>query len=116
MSIFEKAERLKSLPPYLFKEIDRKKEELMAKGVDIINLGIGDPDLPTPGHIIEAVKVFGFFACLAWLRWLPAFAGMTRYWMPDARCWSKIPSLAGIKKRNPFKSSIQKASRRSRSF
>ena len=56
MSIFEKAERLKSLPPYLFKEIDRKKEEVMAKGVDIINLGVGDPDLPTPDHIIEAAK------------------------------------------------------------
>ncbi len=56
MNIFEKAERLKTLPPYLFKEIDRKKEELKAKGVDIIDLGIGDPDLPTPDHIIEAVK------------------------------------------------------------
>jgi LL-diaminopimelate aminotransferase len=56
MNIFEKAERLKSLPPYLFKEIDRQKGELMAKGVDIIDLGIGDPDLPTPDHIIEAVK------------------------------------------------------------
>ncbi|MDP6179420.1 MAG: aminotransferase class I/II-fold pyridoxal phosphate-dependent enzyme, partial [Desulfatiglandales bacterium] len=56
MNIFEKAERLKSLPPYLFKEIDRKKEEVMARGVDIINLGVGDPDLPTPDHIIEAAK------------------------------------------------------------
>ena len=55
-SIFEKAERLKKLPPYLFKEIDRKKEEVMAQGVDIIDLGVGDPDLPTPPHIIEALK------------------------------------------------------------
>jgi len=54
--LFEKAERLKQLPPYLFKEIDRKKAEIKAKGVDIIDLGVGDPDLPTPGHIIEAMK------------------------------------------------------------
>lgn len=56
MEIFEKADRLKQLPPYLFKEIDRKKAEVMARGVDIIDLGVGDPDLPTPPHIIEALK------------------------------------------------------------
>jgi len=52
----EKAERLKRLPPYLFKELDRQKEEVRARGVDIIDLGVGDPDLPTPPHIIEALK------------------------------------------------------------
>jgi len=52
----EKAERLKRLPPYLFKEIDRQKEEVRAKGVDIIDLGVGDPDIPTPPHIIEALN------------------------------------------------------------
>lgn len=56
MTTFERAERLKKLPPYLFKEIDKKKTEMKAKGVDIIDLGIGDPDLPTPRHIIEAMK------------------------------------------------------------
>jgi len=56
MSIFEQADRLKRLPPYLFKEIDRKKAEVKAKGVDIIDLGVGDPDLPTPPHIIEALN------------------------------------------------------------
>jgi len=40
----------------LFKEIDRKKAEVKAKGVDIIDLGVGDPDLPTPQHIIEEMK------------------------------------------------------------
>jgi LL-diaminopimelate aminotransferase len=54
--MFEKADRLKRLPPYLFKEIDRKKTEVRARGVDIIDLGIGDPDLPTPAHIIEALQ------------------------------------------------------------
>lgn len=53
---FEKAERLKHLPPYLFAEIDRKKKEVASRGVDIISLGIGDPDLPTPKHIVERLK------------------------------------------------------------
>jgi LL-diaminopimelate aminotransferase len=52
----ELAERLKRLPPYLFAEIDRKKREVRARGVDVIDLGIGDPDLPTPPHIIQALK------------------------------------------------------------
>lgn len=56
MEIFDKAERLKKLPPYLFKEIDRKKAEVKARGVDIIDLGVGDPDLPTPSHIIDVFK------------------------------------------------------------
>lgn len=52
----EKAERLKQLPPYLFQEIDRLKAQLTAKGVDVINLGVGDPDLPTPPHIVEELR------------------------------------------------------------
>jgi len=56
MSGFENSDRLSRLPPYLFKEIDRKKAEVKARGVDIIDLGVGDPDLPTPSHIIEALK------------------------------------------------------------
>jgi LL-diaminopimelate aminotransferase len=52
----EKAERIKRLPPYLFREIDRQKEEVRAKGVDLIDLGVGDPDIPTPSHIIEALS------------------------------------------------------------
>ena len=48
------AKRIESLPPYLFAEIDKRKREVEKKGVDIIDLGIGDPDLPTPPHIVEA--------------------------------------------------------------
>jgi LL-diaminopimelate aminotransferase len=51
-----KAQRISELPPYLFAEIDRKKSEMIRKGVDIVDLGIGDPDLPTPPRIIEALK------------------------------------------------------------
>ncbi len=49
----EKAERLKQLPPYLFAELDRKKADAAARGVDVIDLGVGDPDMPTPAHIID---------------------------------------------------------------
>ncbi|MGH7808025.1 MAG: LL-diaminopimelate aminotransferase [Thermodesulfobacteriota bacterium] len=52
----EWAKRIKELPPYLFAEIDAKKQEMKAKGVDIIDLGIGDPDIPTPPNIIDALK------------------------------------------------------------
>ncbi len=50
------ASRLAKLPPYLFAEIDKNKREARARGVDLIDMGIGDPDLPTPPHIIEAIK------------------------------------------------------------
>jgi LL-diaminopimelate aminotransferase len=56
MITIEKSHRLNSLPPYLFKEIDRQKEEVRKRGVDIIDLGVGDPDMPTPPHIIEALN------------------------------------------------------------
>jgi LL-diaminopimelate aminotransferase len=55
MSEFQLAQRLANLPPYLFAAIDKAKEEVRAKGMDIISLGIGDPDLPTPDFIIKAL-------------------------------------------------------------
>jgi len=51
----EVATRIKTLPPYLFAAIDKMKQAAIARGVDIINLGIGDPDLPTPAPIIESL-------------------------------------------------------------
>lgn len=52
----EPAGRIKNLPPYLFAAIDEMKQQAIARGVDIINLGIGDPDLPTPAPIVERLK------------------------------------------------------------
>jgi LL-diaminopimelate aminotransferase len=49
------AKRMDHLPPYLFARIDEMKGEKQRQGVDIIDLGVGDPDLPTPGHIVEAL-------------------------------------------------------------
>ena len=53
---FEFASRIKHLPPYLFASIDRMKQEAVKKGMDIIDLSIGDPDIPTPGPIVRAMK------------------------------------------------------------
>lgn len=50
------AARMEKLPPYLFLELDRLIERQRALGHDIINLGIGDPDQPTPAHIIQALQ------------------------------------------------------------
>ena len=49
------AKCLDNLPPYLFAEIDRKRAEKEAQGIDVISLGIGDPDKPTPPHIVDAM-------------------------------------------------------------
>ena len=50
------ASRVKHLPPYLFASIDRMKQKALAKNVDLIDLSIGDPDIPTPKHIVRAMK------------------------------------------------------------
>lgn len=47
------AKRTETLPPYLFAEIDKKKQAAIEKGVDIINMGIGDPDKATFSHIVD---------------------------------------------------------------
>ena len=49
------AERVRTLPPYLFAAIERQIAERRAAGVDVISLGIGDPDLPTPPHVVAAL-------------------------------------------------------------
>ena len=49
------AERMGELPPYLFARIDEMKAAKIRSGADVIDLGVGDPDLPTPAHIVEAL-------------------------------------------------------------
>jgi len=50
------SKRLKKLPPYLFVEIDKAKKKARSEGRDVIDLGVGDPDLPTPNFIIEELN------------------------------------------------------------
>ncbi len=52
----ELASRIKHLPPYLFASIDKMKQKAIAKGADVIDLSIGDPDIPTPSHIVQAMQ------------------------------------------------------------
>src|SRR3989338_3531690 len=57
MSFFlEESNRLKALPPYLFIEIDRAKRKAVAKGVKVIDFGVGDPDAPTPNFVLASMQ------------------------------------------------------------
>ena len=49
----EEFHRIKRLPPYVFAEVNRLKAEYRAEGVDIIDFGMGNPDMDTPSHIVE---------------------------------------------------------------
>jgi LL-diaminopimelate aminotransferase len=51
----QKSERLTKLPPYLYVQIRKKVREAQARGIDVISLGVGDPDQPTPQHVIDAL-------------------------------------------------------------
>jgi len=53
---FDYAERIKRLPPYLFAEMEKIQNEKKAQGVDLISLSIGDPDLPPPQFVVDALK------------------------------------------------------------
>ncbi|MEJ5330258.1 MAG: LL-diaminopimelate aminotransferase [Desulfobaccales bacterium] len=85
MSFFQPAQRLSLIPPYLFKAIDDKKEEVRARGVDIIDLGVGDPDLPTPRFIVERMQEA--VADPATHRY-PMYSGLSRFREAVAR-WYK---------------------------
>src|SRR3954451_8362926 len=49
------SKRLERIPPYLFAQLERKIAEKKAQGIDVISLGIGDPDTPTPGFVVDAL-------------------------------------------------------------
>lgn len=55
MKNFEFSKNLNALPPYLFAEIDRQKKELRDRGIRFIDLSIGDPDVPAPGGVVDAL-------------------------------------------------------------
>src|SRR5687768_3016171 len=56
MSRTSPSQRLEAIPPYMFAELERKIAEKKAAGIDVISLGIGDPDRPTYPHIVEAMQ------------------------------------------------------------
>ena len=56
MAIAEPSSRLQQIPPYMFQELERRIAEKKAAGIDVISLGIGDPDMPTYDYIVEAMQ------------------------------------------------------------
>jgi LL-diaminopimelate aminotransferase len=56
MAIADPSTRLQAIPPYMFQELERRIEEKRAAGIDVISLGIGDPDMPTYDYIVEAMQ------------------------------------------------------------
>jgi LL-diaminopimelate aminotransferase len=93
MSKFELAARIKELPPYLFADIDRKKVELRKQGKDLIDLGIGDPDLPTPPHIVAAMQQA---AAEARYHRYPSYEGMTVFREAAAKFYDERFGVKGL--------------------
>ncbi len=56
MALTDPSKRLEAIPPYMFAELERKVAAKRAAGIDVISLGIGDPDRPTYPHIVEAMQ------------------------------------------------------------
>lgn len=104
------SKRLDKIPPYLFVEINRKIAGQRAKGVDVISFAIGDPDLPTPGHIISSLcgaaadpanhrypETYGLPGlCKAIADWYEARFGVSLDWKPTSEVLPLIGSKEGI--------------------
>ena len=56
MGITDPSKRLQAMPPYMFAELERRVADKRAAGIDVISLGIGDPDEPTYPHIVAAMQ------------------------------------------------------------
>jgi len=56
MALTDPSQRLEAMPPYMFAELERKVADKRGSGIDVISLGIGDPDMPTPTHVVEAMQ------------------------------------------------------------
>ena len=56
MGIADPSKRLEAMPPYMFQELERRIAEKRAAGIDVISLGIGDPDQPTYDYVVKAMQ------------------------------------------------------------
>ena len=56
MSLTDPSKRLQAMPPYMFAELERKVSEMKERGIDVISLGIGDPDMPTYPAVVETMR------------------------------------------------------------
>jgi LL-diaminopimelate aminotransferase len=89
----ELAKRIRELPPYLFADIDRKKNELRKQGKDLIDLGIGDPDLPTPPHIVAAMQAA---AAEARYHRYPSYEGMPAFRAAAVKWYAERFGVTGL--------------------
>jgi LL-diaminopimelate aminotransferase len=85
LPMFQKTRRLQQLPPYLFKEIDRLRDEVRSKGMDIIDLGVGDPDQPTFPNIVARLQEAAQDAAT---HRYPAYSGLSTF-RQEAALWCK---------------------------
>ena len=85
------ADRINSLPPYLFAAIDKARQEAIRRGIDVINLSIGDPDMPTPPHIVEAMKKS---ICNPCRHRYPSYEGMLAFRTAAAGWYKKTMNVA----------------------
>ena len=104
------SKRLDKIPPYLFVEINRKIAGQRARGVDVISFAIGDPDLPTPAHIIDSLcmaaadpanhrypETYGLPGlCKAIAGWYETRFGVSLDWKPTSEVLPLIGSKEGI--------------------
>src|SRR5688500_14327320 len=56
MALTDPSKRLEAMPPYMFAELERKVADKKKAGIDVISLGIGDPDSPTYEHVVSAMQ------------------------------------------------------------
>jgi LL-diaminopimelate aminotransferase len=84
------ADRIAKLPPYLFAAIDEMKQKALRAGKDVINLGVGDPDLPTPRHIIERLNETAFDPAN---HQYPSYTGMTDFRKSIAKYYHKTRGI-----------------------
>ncbi len=56
MGIADPSKRLEAIPPYKFQELEQQIADKRAAGIDVISLGIGDPDEPTYPHVVKAMQ------------------------------------------------------------
>ena len=56
MALTDPSKRLEAMPPYMFAELERKVSQMREKGIDVISLGIGDPDMPTFEPVVETMR------------------------------------------------------------
>lgn len=82
--------RINALPPYLFSVIDESKGKMIAAGVDVIDLGVGDPDLPTHPHIVHSLREA---VCDPKTHHYPSYTGMPEFRIAAAEWCEKYKGI-----------------------